>query len=119
MKIENLPHDLAQMLYVRHQHEIASRIPEPVAVLETDPIWKSLDDLLTEDNLVTTLSRQWEFEFTVHEILAGVSVIWIIDDTEYTEEDLGQAIIIDRKDLALFREGGIDAIVGYHLFKRF
>jgi hypothetical protein len=55
----------------------------------------------------------------VHEILAGVSVIWIMDDTEYTEEDLGQAIIIDKKDLALFREGGIDSIVGYHLFKRF
>ena len=119
MEIENLPHDFAQMLYVRHQHEIASRIPEPIAVLETDPIWKRLDDLLTEDNLVITLSRQWEIEFTVHEIIAGVSAIWMMDDTEYTEEDLGQAIIIDRTDLVLFREGGIDALVQYHLFKRF
>lgn len=119
MKIENLPHDFGQMLYGYHQHEIVSRIPDPVAVLETDPIWKSLDDLLTSTNLLITLSRHREIEFTVHEILAGVFAIWIMDDTEYLEEDLGQAIIIDKKDLELFREGGIDAIVGYHLFKRF
>ena len=119
MKIENLPHDFGLMLYVWHQHEIARRIPDPVAVLETDPIWKSLDEVLTSTNLVTTLSRHREFEFTVHEILAGVFAIWMMDDTENLEEDLGQAIIIDKKDLELFREGGIDALVGYHLFKRF
>lgn len=119
MKIENLPHDLGLMLYLWHQHEITSRIPDPVAVLETDPVWKSLDDILTSTNLVITLSRHREFEFTVHAILPGVYAIWMMDDTEYTEEDLGQAIIIDRTDLELFREGGIDALVQHHLFKSF
>lgn len=119
MEIENLPHDFGQMLYGYHHHQIATRIPDPVAVLEKDPIWKSLAEVLTSTNLMNTLSRHSEFEFTVHEILAGVFAIWMMDDTEYLEEDLGQAIIINRKDLELFREGGMDVIVRYHLFKRF
>jgi hypothetical protein len=120
MEIKGLPFEYSEMLYGYHEHEIRRRIPEPVvAVSEDDPTWKSLDSLLDGDNNILILTREREIEFTVHELLAGVYAIWLMDDTEYTDDNLGQTILINGTDLELFREGGLDAIIQYHLFKNF
>ena len=119
MEIKRLPFDLKQMLYGYHEHEIRRRISEPVvAVFEDDTIWPKLDELLTGHNNVLILSRDKEIEFTVHEILGGVYVIWIMDDSGY-DEDLGQAILINETVLQIFRDGGMDGLVQYVLFKNF
>jgi hypothetical protein len=120
MEIKGLPFDLKQMLYGYHEHEIRRRIPEPVvAVFTDDPIWPKLDELLTGHNNVLILSRDKEIEFTVHELLDGVYVIWLMDDHEYVDEGLGQAILINETVLEIFRDGGMDGLVQYVLFKNF
>lgn len=120
MEIKGLQHELKQSLYGYHEHEIRRRIPEPVvAVLEDDPIWPKLDELLTGHNNVLILTREREIEFTVHEILDGVYVIWLMDDSEYIEEKVGQAILINETVLQVFSENGMDGLVQYMLFKNF
>jgi len=120
MEIKGLPFDLKQMLYGYHEHEIRRRIPEPVvAVFTDDPIWPKLDELLTGHNNVLILSRDKEIEFTVHEILDGVYVIWLMDDSEYGDEGLGQAILINETVLQIFRDVGMGGLVQYVLFKNF
>ena len=119
MEIKGLPFEFRQMLYGYHEHEIRRRIPElVVAVFEDDPVWEKLDSLLTGGNNVLILSKEKEIEFTVHEILDGVYVIWIMDNTGY-DEDLGQAILINEKVLQIFRDGGMDGLVQHVLFKDF
>lgn len=131
MRIPELPEEMDERLYDYQRHEILKKIKQPIVALlndastpwvRQDPDWKKVDGLLTSHNNVLNLTRRiGDLDFTVHELLPGVHVIWIADDwvSRSPGTYVGEAILINAEDLKSIREGGMDALLQYHLFKSF
>ena len=120
--IPGLPEEIDELLYDHQRAEILKKIQSPIVCLrEGDPDWGRVDPLLTADNNLTDMSKWKGVTVTVHELLPGVHAVWIMDDYPYADPDdsAGECILINTTDLHLIREGGLDSLTQYHLFKNF
>jgi hypothetical protein len=118
----NIPNRIDELLYDWQRAEILKRIPQPITCLfSDDPDWASVDSLMVAENNVMHLSKSGDVEVTVHELLPGVYAVWIMDDYDYPEptDPVDEAILINSMDLHIIREGGMEALLQYHLFKSF
>jgi hypothetical protein len=118
MDIENLPEEISEQLWPWQIHEIKKRITSPiVAILERDPVWSRIDTGLTAVNNVMNISVVG-LEGTIHEILPGHHVVWMMYDYNNDYNNI-QVILINSTDLQLIRDGGIDRLAIQSLFKEF
>jgi hypothetical protein len=117
--IPNLPEEIDEILYDWQRAEILKKLESPiVAVTKKDPIWTELDDRLLANNNILSLAKSGEVECSVHELLPGVNAAWVADEWDGTYHEV-QAILINETVLQIFRDGGMDGLVQYMLFKNF
>lgn len=122
MQLETIPAEAEDLLYEWQKAEIIKKIKTPiVAVVPGDPAWQELDDLLTVSNNILNLEKAGETQLTIHELLPGHNVAWLMDDYPYQneEESAGEFILICEGDLEIIKGGGIYALLSATLFRDF